>query len=121
MRELKELKFEELTLEQRLGMVHSAMVNGNMKSEEIDFVFESIKKRSLGAVWVQFDHPKAEELMQRVKETADYPILIFTDAENGIGEYLIGRHNAISCTGDEKYAYAFGKTVGYTAKNWATT
>ncbi|MBE6739586.1 MAG: hypothetical protein E7565_04640 [Ruminococcaceae bacterium] len=116
MKEIKELKFEELTIDQKLGMVHTAMVNGNIKPEEVDFVFECIEKHSLGAIWIQFDQPKAAELMQRVKETADYPILIFTDAENGIGEYIVGRHNAIACTGDEKYAYAFGKTIGYTAK-----
>ncbi len=117
MKALTELKFSELTLEQKLGMVHAAMVNGNFKEEEIEFVFDRIKNRALGAVWIQDGSKDADKLMQRVKETADYPILIITDAENGIGDYKVGRHNPISCTGDEKYAYAFGKAVGFTAKS----
>ncbi len=70
----------------------------------------------MGAVWVQFTDKNAEKLIKTVREIADYPILIFTDAENGMGEYTIGRHNPISGTGDEKYAYAFGKAIGNTAK-----
>ncbi|MBQ4153569.1 MAG: hypothetical protein IJE01_00015 [Clostridia bacterium] len=67
---------------------------------------------------MQFTDKNAEKLIKTVREIADYPILIFTDAENGTGEYTIGRHNPISGTGDEKYAYAFGKAIGNTAKKW---
>ncbi|MBE6739322.1 MAG: hypothetical protein E7565_03280 [Ruminococcaceae bacterium] len=113
---MKELKFEELTLDQKLGLVHTIKLNGGIKEEDIEFIFDRIKARAVGAVWIQWGAWKWEEYLKRVVETADYPILIITDAENGIGEYKIGRHNPISCTGDEKYAYAFGKTVGFTAK-----
>ncbi len=113
---MKELKFEGLTLDQKLGMVHTIKLNGGIKEEEIEYIFDRIKARAVGAVWIQYGAWKWQEYLERVKETADYPILIITDAENGIGEYKIGRHNPISCTGDEKYAYAFGKTVGFTAK-----
>ncbi len=114
---MKELKFEELTLDQKLGMVHTIKVNGGIIPEEVEFIFDRIKKRAVGAVWIQWGTWKWEEYLKRVVETADYPILIMTDAEKGMGDYRIGHHNPIGCTGDEKYAYAFGKTVGFTAKS----
>lgn len=116
MKNVSELKFDELTLDQKLGMVHAAMINSNCEEAELDFVFDRIKAHALGAVWVQFTDKNAEKLIKTVREIADYPILIFTDAENGMFEYTIGRHNPISGTGDEKYAYAFGKAIGNTAK-----
>ena len=119
MKNVSELKFDELTLDQKLGMVHAAMINSNCEEAELEFVFDRIKAHALGAVWVQFTDKNAEKLIKTVREIADYPILIFTDAENGMGEYTIGRHNPISGTGDEKYAYAFGKAIGNTAKKWS--
>lgn len=114
---MKELKFEALSTEQKLGMVHAATINGRCTDEAIEFVRERIKNHALGAVWIQFSHTDADKMMKMVHETADYPILIITDAESGLGEFTVGRHNPISCTGDEKYAYAFGKAIGYTAKS----
>lgn len=116
MKKLTELKFEELTLDQKLGMVHTIKVNGGIIPEEVEFIFDRIKKRAVGAVWIQWGAWKWDIFLKRVLETADYPILIITDAEKGMEEFMIGHHNPIGCTGDEKYAYAFGKTVGYTAK-----
>lgn len=116
MKDLKELRFEELSIEQKLGMVHAVTISDNSQQESLEFVRDRIQKHALGAVWIQIASKKVEELMKMVHEVADYPILIITDAESGIGEFTIGRHNPISCTGNEKYAYAFGKAVGYTAK-----
>lgn len=113
---MKELKFEDLTLDQKLGLVHTIKVNGGINEEGVEFIFNQIKARAVGAVWIQHGAWLWEEFLNRVKETADYPILIMTDAENGIDEFTIGRHSPIGCTGDEKYAYAFGKAVGFTAK-----
>lgn len=113
---MKELKFEELNIDQKIGMVHAIMIHGSMKPEEIEFTFDLIKKRSLGAIWLQDGQKNVTELMEKVKEIADYPILIFSDCESGIADLRIGRHNPIACTGDEKYAYAFGKVLGATAR-----
>lgn len=117
---MKELKFEELSLRQKLGMTYTAFLNSWIKSEDHEeFIFELIKERALGAVWIQQGARDAEEMLAKVKELADYPILIVTDAESGIknneGEYLVGRHSAIGNAGDAKYAYAFGKVVGTVA------
>ncbi len=113
---MKELKFEELTVKQKLGMVYAATLSGTCSDESKDFVKELIRNHSLGAIWVQWDNPGTDELLQMVRETADYPILVLTDAEAGIADYKIGHHNAVGCTGSEELAYAFGKAVGVTAK-----
>ncbi len=114
---MRELAFEELSTRQKLGMTFTACLNGNERSvEEDEFVFDLIKNHALGAVWIQFDDANALEQIKKVKAAADYPILIITDAESGIGEFLIGKHNAIGTTGSEKHAYAFGKTIGVAAR-----
>ena len=116
MKEIKELKFEELSVKQKLGMVHTAVLNGNCDEENVNFILNLIKERALGSVWIQFTQKDAEKYLKLVREIADYPILIFTDAESGMGDYMIGRHNPIGCTGDERYAYAFGKAIAVTAR-----
>ena len=127
MKELKELKFEELSTDQKIGMVMAGILNPVRKSEEdkygtlaenVDFVIDLIKNHSLGAVWVS---PSTLEscpsIMPRIKEAADYPILIFTDAESGLGEYKVGRHNSIGIANREDLAYTFGKVTAITARN----
>ncbi len=114
---MKELKFEELSIKQKLGMVFTPFLNSWAKSEpDEEFVLNLIKERALGSVWIQQGYRDAEVMLKRVKELADYPIIIMTDAESGIesseGRYIVGRHSAISSTGDPKYAYAFGKVLG---------
>jgi len=115
MKEIKELKFEELSVEQKLGMIHSAVVSF-YNEEQTEFVFNQIKNHALGAIWIPSNDPNTERFLKRVKETADYPILVMTDAENGLGDYKIGLRNCVGRTYDEKNAYAFGKSVGVVAK-----
>ena len=123
MKEIKELKFEELTIPQKLGLAHIIAIDGwnRRRNPESDkFVLDLIKNHALGGVWIETSTPDAQEIIDMVKEVADYPILIFTDAESGIktqaAEYLVGKHNAIGCTNSEKHAFAFGKVVGIAAK-----
>ncbi|MEE0410137.1 MAG: glycoside hydrolase family 3 N-terminal domain-containing protein, partial [Clostridia bacterium] len=119
---MKELKLEELSTRQKLGMTFTAFLNGYARTPEEDaFIVDMIKNHSLGCVWIQEGREGVEELVSMVKEAADYPILIITDAENGIAPYTIGRHNAVACTGDVKYAYTFGKTVGVMARKMGYT
>jgi len=114
---VKELKFEALTTRQKLGMTFTAALHGENRTDEDDaFVFDLIRNHALGAVWIQQGFANTHEQIAKVKEIADYPILIITDGESGIGDYMVGKHNAIGCTGSEKHAYAFGKTVGVTAR-----
>ena len=116
MKEIKELKFEELTLKQKLGLVHAAAASDGTPKEEIECLRELIREHAIGAVWIQWDNGGTDELLKMVKETADYPILIVTDAECGIGKYRIGHHNALGRCASEEHAYAFGKAVGVSAR-----
>ena len=49
MKEMKPIKFEELNIEQKLGMSMCALLGSNAESNE--FAYELIRRRSLGAVW----------------------------------------------------------------------
>ena len=121
MKSIKELKLEEMTTEQKLGFVNVVTYHGECSAETEEFIFSQIKNRALGAIWIQLLDDNADEVRERIKKVraaADYPIIIMTDAESGMGEYKIGKHNAIGCTGSEKHAYAFGKTVGMTAREF---
>lgn len=131
MKRLNELEFSEMSLEQKLGMVMAGIVRPVTSEaqyetfdENLNFVLELIKKRALGAVWVTPSvltgvpglaegHPDA---IERIRAAADYPILIFTDAESGLGEYRVGRHNAIGVADSEELAYTFGKVTAATAR-----
>ena len=121
MKVIKEIKFEEMTTEQKLGFVDVIAFHGECSKETEDFILEQIKNRALGAIWIQLLDDNADlvrERIKKVREAADYPIIIMTDAESGMQEYKIGKHNAIGCTGSESHAYAFGKTVGTTAREF---
>ncbi len=120
--EIKELKFSDLTVEQKLGMVMCGRVN-NMWDEakteaNIEYAINMIKEHKLGAIWVTNNY-KFEETMARIKAAADYPILICTDAESGFGYgggEVIGQHNAIGMCGTTESAYAFGKVTAVKAR-----
>ncbi len=116
---MKELLLTELNTRQKLGMAMIAYVPDN--ADNLDYIVELIKNHSLGGVWINPDSNDFESKMSRIKAAADYPILIFCDAESGIADHLIGYHNAIGCTGSEELAYTFGKTVAVTARNLGYT
>ncbi len=115
MKELKELKFEELTTEQKLCLTLNFVLQH--PAEDTDFVYELIKKRCVGSVWIQQGQgDDFKERIAKVRELADYPILIITDGESGVGNFKVGRHNAVGTTGSVKHAYAFGKACGVEAR-----
>ena len=120
MKEIKELKLEELTLEQKIGMTMCGHIynhwDDKLDEEHMIYAINMIKERKLGAIWVDPGFKRFDEAMKLVKETADYPILIFTDAETGFGPDKIGKHNAIGMAGSEELAYIFGKVTGTRAR-----
>lgn len=111
---MRELRFEELSVRQKLGMVMVAAVRSK---ESFEFALELIKKRSLGAVWINptWDY-RPEEAMKAFRAAADYPILFVTDAESGLGTHTIGRHNVLGCLDSEELAYTFGKVTACEAR-----
>lgn len=118
MKELKELKLEELSVEQKLGLATVSFTfdsTRQLDSENVDYLESLIKNHSLGGIWVNPKNRQNDAAIKRLKEAADYPLLVFTDAEAGIGEYTTGRHNVIGITDSEELAYTFGKVVAATA------
>lgn len=71
------LKLEELTLEQKLGMLYCARA---FNERDLEFALTLIKKRALGSIQIS---PTKPNFMKRVLETADYPIIIVCDTETG--------------------------------------
>ncbi len=116
---MEALKFEDLTLEQKLGMVSVATIGTRKNPEYEEYIIGLIKNHSLGCLWVQMSSCDDDMpgFIKKVKEVADYPLLIVQDAESGIGDFMVGSHSAIGIAGTEEHAYAFGKCVGVTARN----
>ena len=98
----KPLKFEDLTLEQKLGMMlvrRSAFID----DEDIEFTLEMIKKHAVGGIQLA-PNP---ELMKRIDEALDYPLLICYDMETGYPGGNV-RHPALIALGavnDEEMIY----------------
>jgi hypothetical protein len=104
----KELKLEELTLEQKLGMVLCTNVQKGFSENEIEKVLNMIKEHRLGAVWVSRGAPLRNEILKQINEVADYPILIVGDAEMGYDEFPFPPARALGATGyNEDFAYAY--------------
>jgi len=121
MKELKELKLEEMSLKQKLGFVMTAEICDVWPREDLpkytEFVYNLIRERALGSVWVNLGYcEKYKEILKEIQEIADYPILIITDAENGLAPYTVGAHNTIGMADSEELAYTFGKLTATTAR-----
>lgn len=119
---MKELDFRQLSFRQKIGMTMVGCLTKYNEDtpdfeKEVEFVLKLIREHSLGAVWIDVGMKARNRVMAAVREAADYPILIMTDAENGIGKYAIGKHNSIGVAGREELAYTFGKVVGVTARS----
>lgn len=119
---MRELRLEELTTKQKLGMVTIATLFTYLTPEEqekqLDYVLELVKQHAVGAVWVNYDIDNldaAKEKIDKIKAAADYPILIMCDAESGFGHNLIGKHNALGMIDSEDAAYIFGKVTAVNA------
>ena len=105
---MKELNRQELTIEQKLGQLLCATLGYG--EADVEDALALIRERKLGAVWVQPHYENAMDIIRRVRETADYPILIMTDAENGYGDYKIPAAIAIAAAyKSEEIAYSFGR------------
>lgn len=123
MKELKELRFEDLSIKQKIGMTMVGLVynreDKDNAEENVEYILELIRNHSLGAVWVipSVIH-QIDGIMERIKGAADYPILIITDAEGGIDidGQTIGGHNSIGVANDLELAYEFGKTTAIRAR-----
>lgn len=106
------LKLEELTLEQKIGMVLCAR---RYEEKDVEFILELIRKRALGCVQLS---PEKKELVDRVRAVADYPIIIVEDTETGFPGSSLPKVslNALAACNDPKYCRAYAKGVVRDAK-----
>lgn len=101
------LKLEEMTLEQKLGMVLCAR---RMEEDDIEFIKELIEKRALGCI-----QPSVHEtdLVNELVSKADYPIILINDAEQGYPGSDLPKipMNSLSACGSLEYCRAFAKGI----------
>ena len=106
------LKLEELTVEQKIGMVLCAR---RFHPEDVVFTKELIKKRAVGCI--QF-HAKDREIIEDVMSVADYPIIVVNDTENGFPTSDLPKVPLISLAacGKKEYYEAYAKGIVRDAK-----
>ncbi len=106
------LKLEDLTVEQKIGMV---LCGRRFGDDDIEFMLELVKKRALGSFQWSLRAPEANKLL---KEAADYPIIVVNDTERGFptSELPPIPLVALAATGKKEYFQAFAKAVVRDAK-----
>lgn len=77
---MKNLKLEELSTEQKLGMVMCARSFHYSDETDVEYVLDMIRNHALGCVQVPYKKP---EIIKRILEVADYPIIMVLDMEMG--------------------------------------
>jgi len=77
---MKNLKLEELSVEQKIGMLFCARSFAAGNPEDLEFTLDLIRNHALGCIQLPY---KNTELMKKVREAADYPIIIVMDMEMG--------------------------------------
>ena len=104
-----------LTLEQKIGQL--ICVRWYNTDEDKQFLFDMLKKGAVGGVQVRSFEGR-DEFIAKIKEAADYPVLICADMEHGFpgSELKVPHTMSISATGSTEYAYELARTVAIEAK-----
>ena len=109
MKKIQELDRSKLTIEQKLGLLLcTTLAYGE---EDVEYAIDLVRRHSLGAIWVQPGfHKNAAEIIRRVLDVADYPIIVMCDSECGFGDYKIPQQIAMSAAHmSEELAFSFGR------------
>lgn len=77
---MKNLTVEELSTEQKIGMLLCARSFSFADEADLEFTLDLIRNHALGCVQVPYKKP---EIMKKVWEAADYPIITVLDMEMG--------------------------------------
>ena len=87
------LKLEELSLDQKLGMVLCA----RRCNDPLDFQYtlELVRNRAVGCIQVPIND-KTADMVKAIREAADYPVLIINDMEQGYPASSIPRLSAMT-------------------------
>lgn len=112
---LNNLKLEDLSTEQKIGMLFCA--RRCKYDSEFEYILQMIRNHSLGCVQVPINE-NTEKKIKAIKEAADYPILIVNDMEQGYPRSGLPKIPAITlaaCDNPEYYR-AFAKGIVASAK-----
>jgi len=106
------LRLEEMTTEQKLGMVFCAR---RFEEEDMEFITELLKKRALGCMQLPYMKP---DIIKRLLDAADYPVLTFCDTEQGFTPANLPRASlmSLSACGNPEYIKSFAKGIAVHAK-----
>jgi len=109
------LRLEDLTIEQKLGMVFCSRRHAG--GDDREFTLELIKNHALGCVQIA-PGPDKDERNRELVETADYPLLVFNDTESGFPTAPLPKVPPMSLAAcdDDEYYRAFARSVVHYAK-----
>jgi len=112
---MKLTKVEEMTLEQKIG--HLIVARGYVDEEDKEYILSMVKKGCVGGVQM-WHYEGYSDFISRVKENADYPILICADMENGYlgGELRYPPAIGVATSDDPSLAYKLAKATAIEAK-----
>ena len=109
------LTLEQMTPEQKLGRV--LCFRRTHIAEDLDFTLEMIRKEACGCVQIHIND-KTPALARRLREAADYPLLIVNDTERGYprsGLPLLSPITLAAC-GNPAYIRLFGAAIAKAAR-----
>ena len=117
---MRELKLEEMTLEQKIGQLFC--IRWFWSEQDIEDVCEALSRDALGAIhvkWRDWFGYKPQEVISKFRNAADYNVLICADMEQGFpgGTVKLPQQLAISYAGEEELAYEFARITAVEAKN----
>ena len=104
------LTLEELSTEQKIGMLLCARYFHPDNEEDMAFTLELIRHHALGCVQVPFHRP---DVMEQILATADYPLLIINDTEMGYPKSDLPKVPlmALAACNNEEYYRVFARGV----------
>ncbi len=110
------LCLEDLSVEQKIGQLLTA--RQLPEPDELSFAIELAKNHALGAIQVPTTREAMTTLGDRVKDAADYPILVGADMEKGcpMGSLKIAGNLALGAMDDPECAYRFARVTAIEAK-----
>lgn len=108
-------KLEEMTIEQKIGMVLCARRCDY--PQEFEQTLELIKKRAVGCVQIPLN-AKTEEYVRRIREVADYPVILINDMEKGnpLADYPLIPALTLAAANNKEYSISFAKGIVSSAK-----
>lgn len=117
---MRELKFEELTLKQKAGLVAMGGCWAAMwdKPELLEAHIRRIKNHEMGVIYMSGAREKAKLAIEKLRAAADYPLVIVTDANLTDYDHAPGAAVALGYINDEKTSYAYGKYIGIQARKY---